>query len=325
VSCHRIAAHARTHEPRASATGQARNDFGILLVDRFHFEIKWIAVEAPCRQLSSKRSKPYQFIFIRVQQPVSKNPAIDPSSAREQTWGGHRSHKNTPGSDSRTKDQQSRITNDRDLMTKPHHQSAAAHPTPPGSSREHTSHVVDLVTAPRNLKTEDLKTVPPKKHTNSSRMPHFRCNAAGSILGTLPRSDSSLPSPDSPLLSSAFGSEHRTLCPPFVRTSASFMRTNDAFMSTSASLMRTNAAFVLVSQLTCPLSNNPFVHTNEALVRTNASFVLASHLIDSEILNRCRSRQRLLSSTESITATLRSIKMQRCQGSSEDLGSRAFR
>jgi hypothetical protein len=90
--------------------------------------------------------------------------------------------------------------------------------------------------------------------------------------------------------------------PHFIRTSESFMRTNAAFMSTNPSLMRTNAAFVLVSQLTRPLSITPLMHTNESFMRTNASFALTSHLIDPKLLKRCRSCQRLLSSTESITA-----------------------
>jgi hypothetical protein len=90
--------------------------------------------------------------------------------------------------------------------------------------------------------------------------------------------------------------------PHFVRTNASFVRTNAAFMSTNASLMRTSASLMLVSQLTRPLSNTLFVHTSDALIGTNASFVLASHLIDLEILKRCRFCNSPLSSTESITA-----------------------
>jgi len=92
--------------------------------------------------------------------------------------------------------------------------------------------------------------------------------------------------------------------PYFIRANESFMRTNASFMSTNASLMRTNASFVLVSHLTCPLSNKPFVHTNDALVRTNASFALASHLIDPEIHNHYHFCQHQLSSPESITGKM---------------------
>jgi hypothetical protein len=202
-------------------------------------------------------------------------------------------------------------------MTNRHHQSAA-HPAPPDSPREGTTHVVDLVTASMDLKTEDLKTVPPKKHTDSSPMPHFWCNSVGSVFGTLP-------SPDSLLLSSAFSSENRTLYLHFVRTNASFMLTNDAFMLTNASLMRTNASFVLVSQLTRPVSNTPFMRSNDALVRTNPSFVLTSHLIDPEIHNHCLFCKQLLRCPESITPKIRSIKNATLPGSTEDLGPGAFR
>lgn len=81
MSRHRTAAPARTHEQRASTTGWPHNYLGILLIDRFNFGIKWIAVEQPCRQLSTKRSKPSQFIFIRVQEPVSKKSRNRPCSA----------------------------------------------------------------------------------------------------------------------------------------------------------------------------------------------------------------------------------------------------
>jgi hypothetical protein len=158
-------------------------------------------------------------------------------------------------------------------MTNRHHQYAAAHPAPRDSAKEDITRVVDLVTMSRNLKTEDLKTVPLKKHTNSLRMPHFWCSSVGSVLRTLPPSDSGI-------LCSTFTPEHRTLCPRFVRTNASFMRTNDGFMSTNASLICSNASFVLVSQLTRPVSNTSFVHTNESFMRTNALFMLNSHLID---------------------------------------------
>jgi hypothetical protein len=72
VSCHPIAAPARTHKQRASATSRAQKYLGILSIDNFNFGIKWIAVKLPCRQLSPKRSKPSQFIFIRVREPVSQ-------------------------------------------------------------------------------------------------------------------------------------------------------------------------------------------------------------------------------------------------------------
>jgi ribonuclease HI len=121
--------------------------------------------------------------------------------------------------------------------------------------------------------------VPPKNHTNSSSMAHFPCTSVGPILDTLPPSGSRLLSSYYP--PSAFSSQHPMPCPPFVRT---------------------NASFVLVSQLTRPLSNNPFIRTNASLMRTNASFILASHLIDPEMLKRCRFCNRPPSSTESITA-----------------------
>ena len=196
---------------------------------------------------------------------------------------------------------QSPATNDRDIMTNRHHQYAAAHPAPRDSAKEDITRVVDLVTMSRNLKTEDLKTVPLKKHTNSLRMPHFWCSSVGSVLRTLPPSDSGI-------LCSTFTPEHRTLCPRFVRTNASFMRTNDGFMSTNASLIRSNASFVLVSQLTRPVSNTPFVHTNESFMRTNALFMLISHLIDPEIHNHCLFCKQQLSLPESITAKIRSMK-----------------
>jgi len=81
VSCHPIASPARTHEQRASAAGWAHKYFGIVLIDRFHLGIRWIAVEQPCRQLSPKRSKPSQFIFIRVQDPVSEKSRNRPQPA----------------------------------------------------------------------------------------------------------------------------------------------------------------------------------------------------------------------------------------------------
>ena len=190
-------------------------------------------------------------------------------------------------------------------MTNSHNQSTAPNPAPQDSARQDRTHVVDLVTMSRNLKTEDLRTVPPKKHTNSARMPHC-CISGASVLGTLPPSGSLLLSSYYP--PSAFSSQHPMPCPPFVPANASFMRTSDAFMSTSASFMRTNAAFVLVSQLTRPLTTNPFIRMNESFMRTNASFTLTSHLIDLEIHNHCRFCNSPLSSTESITAKICSIK-----------------
>jgi hypothetical protein len=70
-------------------------------------------------------------------------------------------------------------------MTNRNHQTAAAHPTPPDAPRGGPSNVVDLVTTSRNLKTEDLKTVTPKKQTVFSTQPHFWCNSVGSVLGPL--------------------------------------------------------------------------------------------------------------------------------------------
>src|ERR1700679_1646016 len=56
-------------------------------------------------------------------------------------------------------------------MTNRHHQTAAAFNTAQNALRGGPSNVVDLVTMSRNLKTEDLKNCPPKKHANSSRTP----------------------------------------------------------------------------------------------------------------------------------------------------------
>jgi hypothetical protein len=84
VSCHPIRASAGAHEQRASEAGRAHKYFGILSIDRFYFEIKWIAVEGPCRQLSPKRSKPSRFIFVLVQQPVLKKSQNRPRPALPQ-------------------------------------------------------------------------------------------------------------------------------------------------------------------------------------------------------------------------------------------------
>jgi hypothetical protein len=60
--------------------------------------------------------------------------------------------------------------------------------------------VVDLVTSCRNLKTEDLKTVTPQKHTNFPPQPQFPCNS------------------ERPVLSRSKG-RTRTACPERVRNS----------------------------------------------------------------------------------------------------------
>jgi hypothetical protein len=67
------------------------------------------------------------------------------------------------------------------LMTNRHHQTAAAHCTSPEAPRRGTANVVDLVTMSMNLKTEDLKTVIPKRETVFAPLPHFRCNFESSI------------------------------------------------------------------------------------------------------------------------------------------------
>jgi hypothetical protein len=67
-------------------------------------------------------------------------------------------------------------------MTNRDHQSAAAPCTPPEALCEGPSNVVDLVTTRRNLKTEDLKTVTPKKQTVFSPLPQFRCIPEGCTL-----------------------------------------------------------------------------------------------------------------------------------------------